>query len=301
MEKRIKQAFNHVKIPKERKNEMFEQLLADSDEMPERKTLKVRKKEAWIAGTAAALLAMVLLREPMETLARQLFFPAKDSITGEMGIQSVNLGEMEVTKLQKPEDMKPIQNQVLELEIENSGNASIETKEKLLGSRKQYESLDHMEEELGLTFLHSRKLEERPFSTSLCIYDQEGLSQAMVDAVFSYGEEQTKICMEIIIELENPENEYHYGMNQQSDYQGIYRREDGLFEAMLMQDNKLMGPDSSMWIKSGESSLRFDHKDRSFVPLHTYEAVFYYEGMRYNIYGAETSEMLEEILDSLSP
>lgn len=41
----------------------------------------------------------------------------------------------------------------------------------------------------------------------------------------------------------------------------------------------------------------FDHYFQNFAPLNTYGAVFYYDGIRYNVYGADSPEMLKEILD----
>lgn len=301
MEKKIKEAMEHVRIPEERKEEMFREIYAEPESSRGQKKHWSRGQAAWIGTAAAALLAVVLFRGPIETLARQLLFPAKDSVTGENGIQSVDIGEMGVTRLEKPEDMIPIESE--ELNIQSKDWAlETELRSKMIGSRKQYESLGDMEEDLGIAFLHSKALEEEPFWANLCIYDQEGLSTAIADSKFFYGEGEakTKICMEIVMELENNEKGYRYGMNQEAEYQGIYEREDGLFKAVLLQNNTSMGKNWNQWIVSDNGGLSVEHLFGYFAPLNTYEAVFCYDGIRYDIYGAESPEMLKEILESLA-
>lgn len=298
MEKRIKEAMDSIKIPEERREEMFDQLLMEAEKEPEPKRNRNGQTGKKICIAAAALLVLVLIREPAETLARRLLFPARDSITGETGIQRVNIGEMGVTQFQKPEDMEPIRRELIEMQREPSGNFVCTSETKLLGNRKQYDFLADMEKELGLSFLKNRKLEEQPLSTTLCVYDQNGLSISIVDAKCTFGEDNSEICMEIIMEMEDTSKEYRYGMNQRSDYQGIYRREDGLFEAVLLQNNQSMGPDWQYWVDSTHGTVMFQHYSQYFAPLNTYGAVFYYDGMRYNIYGAESPETLNEILDN---
>lgn len=300
MEKRIREALDQIKIPEERKEEMFTQLLNTQDSRKQRVHRNYPAGKGMLAA-AAVLLALILFREPIRTMARQLLFPASDAVTGENGIQSVNIGEIGVTELEKPENMKPVYNQVLEMKKETAEELAMKLESQLLGSQKQYNTIQAMEKELGISFLHSKILEEDPFAASLCIYDQKALSLSVVDAKFSYGEEKTSIYMEIIMELEDSSKEYRYGMNWASDYQGIYRRKDGLLEAMLLQDNQYTELNWQMLADDEDTVLTFTHPFRYYAPLNTYEAVFYYDGMRYSIYGAESPEMLKDILDSLEP
>lgn len=294
MENRIREVCARVKIPEDRKEEMLGQILADVGSKPWKK--QQRSRGRWIYVSAAIILVFALFWEPIETLARQLFFPAEDVVTGKEGIQKVNIGEMAVTQLQKPENMKPVHADTVE-----AGQCYFESQ--LVGNRKQYESLSDMEKETGVSFLHSKELEEEPFSSSLCIYDQQGLSVAIVDAKFFYGnEEKASIFMEVVMELENASEDYQYAVNQESDYQGIYQRGDGLFDAMILKNQKVK---SLSWWKEipsekGDSVTFFEHPFRYHAPIDTYGAVFYCEGMRYYIYGAESTEILEEILGDLA-
>lgn len=294
MENRIREVCGKIKIPEDKKEEMLGCILMDNKGKSGKKSHW--GMERWGYLSAAVILVFALFGEPIETLARQLFFPAEDVVTGKAGIQKVNIGEMAVTQLQKPENMKPVHADTVE-----AGQCYFESQ--LVGNRKQYELLSDMEKETGISFLHSKELEEEPFSSSLCIYDQQGLSVAIVDAKFFYGnEEKASIFMEVVMELENVSEDYQYAVNQESDYQGIYQRGDGLFDAMILKNQKVK---SLSWWKEipsekGDSVIFFEHPFRYHAPIDTYGAVFYCDGMRYYIYGAESTEILEEILGDLA-
>lgn len=295
MENRIREVCGKIKIPEDKKEEMLGCILMDNKGKSGKKSHW--GMERWGYLSAAVILVFALFGEPIETLARQLFFPAEDVVTGKAGIQKVNIGEMAVTQLQKPENMKPVHADTVE-----AGQCYFESQ--LVGNRKQYELLSDMEKETGISFLHSKELEEEPFSSSLCIYDQQGLSVAIVDTKFFYGkgEEKAGIFMEIVMELENASEDYQYAVNQESDYEGIYQRGDGLFDAMILKNQKVK---SLSWWKEipsekGDGVIFFEHPFRYHAPIDTYGAVFYCEGMRYYIYGAESTEILEEILGDLA-
>lgn len=251
------------------------------------------------AACFAALLAVMLNWEPLAAKANEIFLKSRIFYNGP---EEYVDGTMEVPELVLPDDMERICSQVAVWKAE-------EGKERMIretggyqetGLRKVYGSLEELQEDLQLCIIPEELNGLAGKELWFTYYDTSRDKEAIVDMSLNIPEQDEPVYLEVNMVL---------GTKKERPFVDIGKVYDGGFGGIKKElDNgktylvySYKGPHYQMITETtddpSENISIYHQAQKMMTPEYREQAVFFLNGMRYCLFGIETEEIAEGLVN----
>lgn len=267
-----------------------------------------KSRRGWAAAACcAALLAAVLNWEPLILKANEIFLKSRVYYND---LETFFDGEMKALDISIPEDMEPVYSQVSIWSFkEHIFQGDTKERYQKTGLRKVYDSMDELQEELGMSVLPEEMKGLAGEALWFTYYDTSRDKEAIIDMRLNVSGQEEPVYLEINMLLET---------KKEHD-----RTSEPLFVDIGIVMSGISSAENERKTKSGKTYLTFrsrrphyqligddaeDDPDASvtvyhqaqkmLTPGYEQEVLFFMDGMRYYLYGIETEEIAEELADA---